>query len=241
MKKTICMILLLVLSVVFAGNAYLYISEYLQDKEQLDKLKSIAQSVDHNTQNSDNKYAELYAQNGDFMGWLRIDGTGIDYPVMQSKDDPDFYLKHNFNKEYSRFGIPYMQENCGLSSDNIIIYGHNIKSKSMFNELTEYKNGDFYTAHKYITFDTLNEQRTYAVIAVFKTVAYSDSGFQYYDFVNANTVEEFDDYVAKCKALSFYDTGVTAEYGDKLLTLSTCEYSQKNGRLAVVAKLIEVG
>lgn len=99
---------------------------------------------------------------------------------------------------------------------------------------------DFYTAHKYITFDTLNEQRTYEVIAAFKTVAYSDSGFQYYDFVNANTVEEFDDYVAKCKALSFYDTGVTAEYGDKLITLSTCEYSQKNGRLAVVAKLIEV-
>ena len=240
MKKIICMILLLALSVVFAVSACFYISEYLQDKEQLDELESIAQTVNDNEQNSDNKYAELYAQNSDFMGWLRIEGTGIDYPVMQSKDDPDFYLKHNFSKEYSRFGIPYMQENCGLSSDNIIIYGHNIKSKSMFNELTEYKDKDFYTAHKYITFDTLDEQRIYEVIAIFKTVAYSDSGFQYYDFVNANTEEEFNDYVAKSRALSFYDTGVTAEYGDKLLTLSTCEYSQKNGRFAVVAKLIEV-
>ena len=240
MKKIICMILLLALSVVFAVSACFYISEYLQDKEQLDELESIAQTVNDNEQNSDNKYAELYAQNSDFMGWLRIDGTGIDYPVMQSKDDPDFYLKHNFSKEYSRFGIPYMQENCGLSSDNIIIYGHNIKSKSMFNELTEYKDKDFYTAHKYITFDTLDEQRIYEVIAIFKTVAYSDSGFQYYDFVNANTEEEFNDYVAKSRALYFYDTGVTAEYGDKLLTLSTCEYSQKNGRFAVVAKLIEV-
>ena len=240
MKKIICMILLLALSVVFAVSACFYISEYLQDKEQLDELESIAQTVNDNEQNSDNKYAELYAQNSDFMGWLRIDGTGIDYPVMQSKDDPDFYLKHNFSKEYSRFGIPYMQENCGLSSDNIIIYGHNIKSKSMFNELTEYKDKDFYTAHKYITFDTLDEQRIYEVIAIFKTVAYSDSGFQYYDFVNANTEEEFNDYVAKSRALSFFDTGVTAEYGDKLLTLSTCEYSQKNGRFAVVAKLIEV-
>lgn len=240
MKKTICMILLLALSVVFAVSAYFYISEYLQDKEQLGELESIAQIVEDSEQNADNKYTELYAQNSDFMGWIRIDGTGIDYPVMQSKDDPDFYLKHNFNKEYSRFGIPYIQENCGLSSDNIIIYGHNIKSNSMFNELTEYKDKAFYTTHKYITFDTLNEQRTYEVIAAFKTVAYSDSGFQYYDFVNANTVEEFDDYVAKCKALSFYDTGVTAEYGDKLLTLSTCEYSQKNGRFVIVAKLIEV-
>lgn len=240
MKKIICMILLLALSVVFAVSACFYISEYLQDKKQLDELKSIAQTVEDNAQNAGNKYDELYAQNSDFMGWLRIDGTGIDYPVMQSKDDPDFYLKHNFSKEYSRFGIPYIQENCGLSSDNIIIYGHNIKSKSMFNELTEYTDKAFYTAHKYITFDTLDEHRTYEVIAAFKTVAYSDSGFQYYAFVNANTEEEFDDYVAKCKALSFYDTGVTAEYGDKLLTLSTCEYSQKNGRLAVVAKLIEV-
>lgn len=240
MKKIICMILLLVLSVVFAGSAYLYISEYLQDKEQLDELESIAQTAYDNEQNADNKYAELYAQNSDFISWLRIDGTGIDYPVMQSKDDPGFYLKHNFSKEYSRFGIPYMQANCGLSSDNIIIYGHNIKSKSMFNELTKYKDKDFYTTHKYITLDTLDEQRTYEVIAAFKTVADLDNGFQYYDFVNANTEEEFDAFVAKCKALSFYDTGATAEYGDKLLTLSTCEYSQKNGRLAVVAKLIEV-
>lgn len=240
MKKTICIILLLALSVVFAGSAYFYISEYLQDKEQLDELESIAQTVEDSKQNTDNKYAELYAQNSDFMGWLRIDGTGIDYPVMQSKDDPDFYLKHNFSKEYSRFGIPYMQANCNLSSDNIIIYGHNIKSKSMFNELTKYKDKDFYTTHKYITLDTLDEQRTYEVIAAFKTVADLDNGFQYYDFVNANTEEEFDAFVAKCKALSFYDTGATAEYGDKLLTLSTCEYSQENGRFAVVAKLIEV-
>lgn len=228
------------LSVVFAVGAYLYISEYLQDKEQLDELESIAQTAHDNEQNTDNKYAELYAQNSDFIGWLRIDGTGIDYPVMQSRNNPDYYLKHNFNKEYSRFGIPYMQENCGLSSDNIIIYGHNIKSKSMFNELTEYKSKDFYTAHKYITFETMCESRTYEIIAVFKTAAYSGSGFQYYDFVNANTEEEFNAYVEKCKAFSFYDTGVTAEYGDKLLTLSTCEYSQKNGRFVVVAKLIEV-
>lgn len=240
MKKIICMILLLALSVIFTGSACFYISEYLQDKEQLDELESIAQTAHDNTQNSDNQYAELYAQNSDFIGWLRIDGTGIDYPVMQSKDDPDFYLKHNFSKEYSRFGLPYMQANCNLSSDNIIIYSHNIKSKSMFNELTEYKNRDFYTAHKYFTFDTLDEHRTYEVVAAFKTVAYSDSGFQYYAFVNANTVEEFDAFVEKCKALSFYDTGVTAEYGDKLITLSTCEYSQENGRLAVIAKLIEV-
>lgn len=70
---------------------------------------SIAQAVEDSRQCSDNKYADLYAQNNDFIGWIKIDDTVIDYPVMQSKDSPNFYLDHNFNKEYSRFGVPYMQ------------------------------------------------------------------------------------------------------------------------------------
>lgn len=133
-----------------------------------------------------------------------------------------------------------MQEDCNLQSDNIVIYGHNMKNKSMFNELTRYKNKDFYNAHKYITFETMSESRTYEIIATFKTVAYSENGFKYYNFVNANTEEEYETYIEKCRSLSFYDTGVDAEYSDKLITLSTCEYSQNNGRFVVVAKLIEV-
>lgn len=91
-----------------------------------------------------------------------------------------------------------------------------------------------------VSFDTLTDRQTYEVIAVFKTVVYTDSpeSFKYYQFVNAETAEDFTAYVEKCKGLSLYDTGVTAEYGDKLLTLSTCEYSRTNGRLVVVAKLI---
>lgn len=113
-------------------------------------VESIAQAVEDSGQCSDNKYADLYAQNNDFIGWIRIADTVIDYPVMQSKDSPNFYLDHNFNKEYSRFGVPYMQENCNLQSDNIVIYGHNMKNKSMFNELTKYKDKDFYNTHRYI-------------------------------------------------------------------------------------------
>lgn len=232
--------MILVLTAIFAVSTYLYLSEYLKDKEQTDEFVSIAQTVEDSGQGSDNKYDELYAQNNDFIGWIKIDDTVIDYPVMQSKDNPNFYLDHNFNKEYSRFGVPYMQENCNLQSDNIVIYGHNMKNKSMFNELTKYKDKDFYNAHRYIQFDTLSEQRIYEVICAFKTVAYANNGFQYYNFVNANTEEDFSAYIEKCQALSFYDTGVNAEYGDKLITLSTCEYSQNNGRFVVVAKLIEV-
>ena len=185
------------------------------------------------------KYKELYLQNEDMVGWIAIDGTGINYPVMQSKNNPNFYLKHSFEKEYSDLGVPYIQEDCDiLTSDNLVIYGHHIKGGRMFGALEDYKSKSFYEKHKTVQFDTLTEQAEYEIIAVFKTVAYSSEGYRYYDFVNAENEKEFDAYVGKCKELALYDTGVTAEYGDKLITLSTCEYSAQNGRLVVVAKKV---
>lgn len=237
MKNKICIVMILVLAAIFAVSTYIFVSDTLDDKKQIDEFESIAQAVEDSGQCSDNKYADLYAQNNDFIGWIKIDDTVIDYPIMQSKDNPNFYLTHNFSKEYSRFGVPYMQENCSLASDNIIVYGHNMKNKSMFNELTKYKSKNFYDTHKYIQLDTLTEQRTYEIICSFKTTT---KGFAYNKFVNAVSPDDFSAYIEKCKALSFYDTGVNAEYGDKLITLSTCEYSQENGRFVVVAKLIEV-
>lgn len=183
------------------------------------------------------KYAEVFEQNNDLIGWISIPGTGIDYPVMQTKDNPDFYLKHAFDKSYSNYGVPYAAENCDADiSDNMVIYGHHMNNGSMFSDLCKYEDEDFYREHKTIYFDTLGGYGEYTVIAAFKTIAYSEKGFPYYHFVYAENQAVFDKYVAKCKELSLYDTGVTAEYGDKLLTLSTCEYSQDNGRMVVVAK-----
>ena len=188
------------------------------------------------------EYQELYLQNNDMVGWIKVEDTKINYPVMQSKDNPNFYLKHGFDKAYTDYGCPYVQENCDmeLPSDNIIIYGHHMNDGSMFAGLMKFKDKSFWEKHKTISFDTLTDRQTYEVIAVFKTVVYTDSpeSFKYYQFVNAETAEDFTAYVEKCKELSLYDTDVTAEYGDKLLTLSTCEYSRTNGRLVVVAKLI---
>ena len=125
-------------------------------------------------------------------------------------------------------------------NDPIIIYGHHMNDGSMFAGLMKFKDKNFWEKHKTVSFDTLTDRQTYEVIAVFKTVVYTDSpdSFKYYHFINAETDEDFTAYVEKCKELSLYDTGVTAKYGDKLLTLSTCEYSRTNGRLVVVAKLI---
>ena len=188
------------------------------------------------------QYQTLYTQNSDLAGWIQIDGTNINYPVMQSKQDPDFYLKHNFEKADSTHGCPYVQEDCDVlkPSDNLVIYGHHMNDGSMFAGLMKFKDKNFWEKHKTISFDTLTDRQTYEVIDVFKTVVYTDSpeGFKYYQCINAETAEDFTAYVEKCKKLSLYETGVTAEYGDKLLTLSTCEYSRTNGRLVVVAKLI---
>lgn len=185
------------------------------------------------------KYAAVYEQNPDFAGWITIPGTNIDYPVMQSIDNPNFYLKHAFDGSYSDYGVPYAQENCDLElSDNVILYGHHMNDGSMFADLCKYESEDFYREHSTFTFDTLSGYGNYEIVTVFKTVAYSQDGFKYYHFVNAECEEDFEEYLAQCRALALYDTSVTAEYGDRLLTLSTCEYSRNNGRMVIVAKRI---
>ena len=152
----------------------------------------------------------------------------------------DYYLRKNFYKQYSQLGTPYIAEYCNVqTSDNVIIYGHHIKNNQMFGELEKYKKKEFYDNHKVISFNTIYENADYEIIAVFKTVAYT--GFEYYKFVDSSSKQEFDTFIKKCKELSFYETEKTAEYGDKLITLSTCEYSNKNGRLVVVAKKIKAG
>ena len=186
------------------------------------------------------KYAAVYEQNSDFIGWISVEDTKINYPVMQTPGNRDFYLKHAFDKSYSEYGVPYMQENCKLGlSDNCVIYGHHMQDGSMFADLCKYESEDFYKEHKTIHFDTLAGFGEYEIVCVFKTAAYSADGFKYYHFVDAADAAEFNSFLSTCQSLALYDTGVSAEYGDKLITLSTCEYSRSNGRMVIVAKLVQ--
>jgi sortase B len=181
------------------------------------------------------QYGALFSKNPDMIGWIKIDGTTIDYPVMQTPGEPDFYLKHDFEGRYSDFGVPYAAEGCLVDpqSDNITIFGHHMKSGKMFGVFESYKRRDFYEEHPVIRFDTRAGFGEYEIIAVFRT---TPARFPYNHFISAADEAAFDGYVKKCKALSFYDTGVTASYGDKLISLSTCEYSEQDSRLVVVAK-----
>ena len=255
-RNVICIVAAVCLLGTAAFCGYHIYDHYTKESEQEEAFAEIAEIVEQASSqtaegeapeevllNEDEtiltEYGELFLQNTDMVGWLSVAGTTINYPVMQTKDNPNYYLKHSFSKEYSDLGTPYVQENCDLdSSDNLIIYGHHIKGGKMFGALEDYKSKSFYEEHKTIQFDTLTQQGEYEIIAVFKTVAYSSEGFRYYDFVDAENEEAFNAYIEKCKELALYDTGVTAEYGDKLITLSTCEYSAQNGRLVVVAKKV---
>ena len=185
----------------------------------------------------------LYLENTDMVGWIQIEGTNIDYPVMQTPADPNYYLKHDFEKHYTDYGCPFMQADCDVlcPSDNLIIYGHNMKDGSMFADLAKYRSKDFRQAHKTVWFDTELGSYAYEIFAVIHTTVQADDAdaFPFYRFVDAASPEEFADYVSACQAQALYDTGISAEYGDKLLTLSTCDNITDNGRLLVIAKQTE--
>ncbi|MDE6365071.1 MAG: class B sortase, partial [Lachnospiraceae bacterium] len=187
------------------------------------------------------EYEKVHQKNQKLIGWVKIDDTIIDYPVMQTVNN-EYYLDHNFNQEEDRNGCIFMDYQCDVikGCDNIILYGHHMKSGKMFGTLNKYSSESYFEEHPVIQFDTIYEKGKYQVMYVFRSKVYSeeDVTFKYYQFINAASEMEFNSYLNEMAALSLYDTGVTAAYGDKLLTLSTCDYQEKKGRFVVVAKKI---
>lgn len=186
------------------------------------------------------EYQAILAEHSDFAGWITIEGTKVDYPVMLTPTDKDFYLRRNINGEEDINGTLFMDARTNLAerSTNIIIYGHNMKSGAMFGDLKKYLEEDYWQAHKQITFDTIYEKGTYEIFAVcLAKVQYQDSKeFRYYDFIQADSEEEFDDYLDHIIQLSVFTGTDLPAYGDELLTLSTCNSFAEDGRLFLVAR-----
>lgn len=191
------------------------------------------------------EYIDIYNKNKRLIGWLEIaDINGepfISYPVMQTTDN-EYYLKHGFNQEEDVNGCIFMDCDCDAikPSDNLILYGHHMRSGRMFGNLVKYEDYNFYQTHRIIRFDTIYEHGEYEVMFAFRTSLKNenDISFKYYEFIDANGPEEFNSYMNEMAEMALYDTGVTAVWGDHLLTLSTCDYQEDNGRFAVVAKRI---
>lgn len=240
MKKILYIIFVVLLISLILVSSHNIFKQLQEEREQEKVFGEIIEIVEENN----NEYKEeqkrnlkqLYEMNNDFIGWLEIEDTTISYPIMQTKNNPNYYLKRDFYKKYSSYGTPYIAEQCNISkSDNIIIYGHHMKNKSMFGALENYKNKEFYNKHQIITFETQEKKKEYEIFSVFKTVAYSNKGFKYYDYTDFENIEDYNDFIKKCKELSMYETNKNPKENNKLLTLSTCEYSNTNGRLVVIA------
>ncbi len=183
-------------------------------------------------------YITLYNKNKSLIGWLKIDDTIIDYPVMYSKNEK-YYLDHDFNQQKDRNGSLFIDAQCAIwpRSQNIIIYGHNMKSGKMFGSLSKYKSEAYYEKHPTIKFDTLYEKGEYQVMYVFSEIVHDEAEvtFKYYQFVDANSEQEYNSNMEEMKKMTLYDTGVTSRYGDELITLSTCDYTAGAERFAVIA------
>ena len=189
------------------------------------------------------RFKELYEENNDLAGWLTIEGTVIDYPVMYKEDDNDYYLSHNFNKDSDVNGMLVLDKRCARdgSGRNMLIHGHHMRNGSMFGSLQKYEDEAYFKEHPLISFSTLYQERSYEIFAVFKSSVYDEEtdDIKFYDFIDIQTREDFNSYIRSAINGSLYDTGVRPYWGDKLLSLSTCEYSKENGRLVVVGREVK--
>lgn len=186
------------------------------------------------------EYAALYERNSDLVGWVSVPGTRIDYPVMQS-GVTDYYLRRSFDKKRANHGSIYAWEPADVfaPSDNVTLFGHRMNDGTMFYDLLNYADEAFWREHTTFRFDTLEEKGEYEIFAAFRTSGTGGEGVAYHAFVDAVNGEDFDTFVRTCKELSFYDTGITPQYGDKLVTLSTCDYALENGRIVVVGRRVD--
>lgn len=189
-------------------------------------------------------YATLYAANPELFGWIEIEGTAVNYPVMHTPKDPERYLHRAFDGSYSFSGVPFMDAGCYYGCGNYILYGHHMKNGTMFASIVNYANKEYWEEHPVIRFDTLYERGTYKVLAVMYSrvyKSYEKNVFRYYDYKDLSDPMAFTEYVRQVRRAALYNTGVDVEYGDQLITLSTCEYSAENGRFVVVARKVRAG
>ena len=262
MKKAVLNILIVVFALIFIGCGWYLLKYYLDAKQAGDEIEALEELVSESEELPDSdpevaeeievvapsgqkkkvlkKYKKLYKKNNDVIGWVKVDDTPIDYPVMMTKDDNEYYLHRNFDKKDDINGMPFLDAVCDPDDvyNNLLIYGHHMKSGMMFAHLLDFESADFYKKHKAIHFDTLYEKGEYEIVAAFRSQVYKeeDKVFKYYEYKGNLSKKRFDEYIKGIKKLSLYDTGVTPKYGEQLLSLVTCAYHTDEGRFVVVAR-----
>jgi len=237
-RKWLFSLLIVACLCVVGGVIFKLAYDFNTDRTEQKWYKDTAPKItyDENDDNTDNGIGELIEENPDCVAWVRVEKTKIDYPIMQTKNNPEYYLRRNFNKEYSYIGTPFLDAECDIeTSQNLIIYGHNMRDGTMFADMLKYRQKQFGVDHPIIQLITPTGCRRYVVIAVAK-VRSDDAWYSYTTTTDETLFNELKEHIEK---KSLYTINGKMEYGDSFLTLSTCEYSQTNGRLIIIAKRSE--
>ncbi|MDE6034321.1 MAG: class B sortase [Ruminococcus sp.] len=226
-----------------------------------DKLNMPAYPYVPNNEGYDRSYEGLLKRNDDVVGWLRINNTQVDYPLLIDPGDivpgmgygnqyveyNEYYLHHNIDRQYLFEGNIYMdcRDNFGpvegLQSENIVIYGHNMLNGSQFGNLRYYKDTSYYWSNPFVYLSSIYKDYEYVIVSFCITSGNADTDFRYWDMEELDTPEMFDYYVNRIKRDQLLDTGVDIHYGDKLLTLSTCHADEDNTRFIILARRLRDG
>ena len=247
-KKNLIIVSIIFMILILSCIGYIIYDKISQIRNQAiyDEINTnieVSQDMGNNITENMKKVISLKQQNEDVKGWIQIEDTIINYPILQTTDN-DYYLNYTYKKEKSKYGSIYAKNECDIldNNSNVIIYGHNMRNGQMFNTLLDYINESFYKEHKTIKIATEKEESNYSIVAAFKSrIFYQNEKnvFRYYNYTKFNNEDDYNDFLENCKKMQLYDTGVSAEYGEQLITLITCEYSQENGRMIIVAKKVE--
>ena len=241
-------IFIICLIIFIFGLSYLFYYFYNKNKDK-NKIEEINAEIAINDEVSNEistanieKVKEYKKTNNDVIGWIKIEDTKIDFPLLQNEDN-NYYLTHDCKNQSNKYGSIFLKNECNINdiNSNLLIYGHNMKDEEMFNCLLSYQNKEYYNQHKIIKIITENEEREYEIISAFKSRIFYENEknvFRFYYTYSFKDENEYNDYITNVKKLQLYDTGVTANFGEQLVTLITCEYSQENGRMVVVAKKV---
>lgn len=191
-------------------------------------------------------FDQLYELNTDIKGWIQIPNTGLDLPVYQGKDN-DYYLYRNYKQETTALGVPFIDWRATLTenyqSTNLTIYGHSANNGTFFAPVKEYVDIEFYKSNPIITFNTIYGDAQYKIIGFFMEDVNVNNPkiFAYHDKIEMNEAE-FNSYIAETNKRTYFDTTVDVEYGDKLITLSTCQQSGTTDlRYVLVARMVREG
>ena len=245
MSKTILNVLIVVLALIIVFSGFMIISEISKSEKEKENFESLSEIVTKPIETKPESSEEesidepvhkrnlgpLLEKNPDFIGWLSISGTNIDYPVVHTPYEPQKYLRMDFEGEYAMSGVPFLEGTRDLTDGHIIIYGHNMKNGTMFSDIIKYCEKSYCAEHPAIEWETKQGLKVYTVFAV---VQVKDQD-EWYRFITAADEEDYENRIKAISEASLYTSDIKPRYGQQLLTLSTCYGSSENDRLIVIA------